>query len=477
MFSRVSEAGSRPVLRRQRFGLSPAAFTGSVFLLELIVTVLAAVVTGIGYHLAIYEAVGEVDKFIGIGALAGLTYCLTFLIQDEYGVESLLEGRRSNGRLLLVWNLAFAALALIGFLTKTTSIFSRAWLIIFYCSGSVTLIALNAILHRSIATLIERGLILPRRLMLVGAPAEVARMEREIADGATGATVVARIVIAQDAIDAADAGDSLEGAVRTARMEGVQDVIISGGGAFAEKAVGAFCLLPVVIHLGASGLVAQFKHARVSRFGRSTTLSLTREPIRPLQAASKRLFDVALASIALILLAPILGLVALAIKLDSKGPVFFRQRRHGYNLGEFRMWKFRTMTTLDDGDTIRQAKQGDDRVTRVGRVLRKYSIDELPQLLNVICGDMSLVGPRPHAVAHDRFFEKRIEKYPRRLNVKPGITGWAQVNGLRGATETDHSMRQRVEHDLYYIDNWSLLLDVYIIALTVLSRKTFLNAY
>lgn len=370
-------------------------------------------------------------------------------------------------------------MALIGFLTKTTSIFSRAWLIIFYCSGLVTLIALNAILHRSIATLIERGLIVPRRLMLVGAPAEVVRMEREIADGAAGAVVVARIVIAQDTIDTADVRDRLEGAVQIARMEGIQDVIISSGyrGDFAEKAVEAFSLLPVVIHLGASGLVGQFKHARVSRFGRSTTLSLTREPIRPLEAASKRLFDVALASVALILLAPLLGLVALAIKLDSKGPVFFRQRRRGYNLGEFRMWKFRTMMTLDDGDTIRQAKQGDDRVTRVGRILREYSLDELPQLLNVIAGDMSLVGPRPHAVAHDRFFEKRIEKYPRRLNVKPGITGWAQVNGLRGATETDYSMRQRVEHDLYYIDNWSLLFDVYIIALTVLSRKTFLNAY
>ena len=111
------------------------------------------------------------------------------------------------------------------------------------------------------------------------------------------------------------------------------------------------------------------------------------------------------------------------------------------------------------------------------RFLRKYSIDELPQLFNVIAGDMSLVGPRPHAVAHDRFFETRIEMYPRRLNVKPGITGWAQVNGFRGATDTDHAMQQRVEHDLYYIDNWSLLLDVYIIVLTVLSPKALRNAY
>lgn len=441
--------------------------------------VLVAVSTGIGYHLSVYEMTGDVGKYAGIGLLAGLAYGLTFLVQNEYGVEALLEGRRSNGRLLLVWNLAFAALALIGFLTKTTAIFSRAWLIIFYSVGLVTLIALNAFLHRSIATLIERGVILPRRLMLVGTSESLAFMEREIADGAAGAVIVARLVVPDDTGEGHDWTMQLEDAVRTARLDNVQDVIISSGcnGAFTEKAVAAFSLLPIVVHLGTGGLVGQFKHARISRFGRKTTLSLTREPIGPLQAASKRTFDVVFASTALVLLLPFLGFVALAIKLDSPGPVFFRQRRRGYNLGEFRMWKFRTMTTLDDGDIIKQAKQGDKRITRVGRVLRKFSIDELPQLLNVIAGDMSLVGPRPHAVAHDRFFEKRIEKYPRRLNVKPGITGWAQVNGFRGATDTDDSMHQRVEHDLYYIDNWSLLFDVYIIVLTVISRKTFRNAY
>ncbi len=174
---------------------------------------------------------------------------------------------------------------------------------------------------------------------------------------------------------------------------------------------------------------------------------------------------------------PLLAAVAILIKLDSKGPVFFCQRRRGYNLEEFGIWKFRTMTTLDDGDTIAQARQGDARITRIGTYLRKSSIDELPQLINVLWGEMSLVGPRPHAVAHDRFFEKRIAMYPRRLNVKPGITGWAQVNGYRGVTDTDACMARRVEHDLYYIDNWSLLFDIYIILLTIFSRKALRNAY
>jgi len=156
--------------------------------------------------------------------------------------------------------------------------------------------------------------------------------------------------------------------------------------------------------------------------------------------------------------------------------VFFKQRRRGYNMAEFRIWKFRTMTTLEDGDTIKQAAEGDARITFPGAFLRRFSLDELPQLINVLKGEMSLVGPRPHAVAHDRFFERRIAGYPRRLNVKPGITGWAQVNGFRGATDTDEAMQLRVEHDIFYIDNCSVGFDLYILLLTLVSPKASQNA-
>ena len=134
------------------------------------------------------------------------------------------------------------------------------------------------------------------------------------------------------------------------------------------------------------------------------------------------------------------------------------------------------MNTLDDGDVVKQAIADDVRVTWIGRLLRRSNFDELPQLFNVVTGEMSLVGPRPHAVAHDKIFETRIAKYRRRLNVRPGITGWAQVNGLRGPTETEAAMRDRVKYDLYYIDNWSLTLDLYVMAATVLSRRAFENA-
>jgi exopolysaccharide biosynthesis polyprenyl glycosylphosphotransferase len=207
------------------------------------------------------------------------------------------------------------------------------------------------------------------------------------------------------------------------------------------------------------------------------TVVVANPPLGHVDTTVKRAFDVTVALLALVALSPAFAVVAMMVRLDSSGPVFFRQRRVGYNQREFRIWKFRSMTTLDDGDRIVQAKRGDARITKVGAWLRRYNIDELPQLINVLKGEMSIVGPRPHAVAHDKAFGARIVDYPRRLNVKPGITGWAQINGFRGETDTDEKMIGRVEHDLYYVDNWSLALDLWIIAMTVVSAKTYRNAY
>ena len=465
---------------RSRFALSSTGFAGAAFLLELATIVLVAVATGIGYHLAAYGEDGVIENYAAVGSLAGLGYGLCFLVRDEYGIENLLEGRRSNGRLFLVWNLAFAGLAVIGFLTKSTALFSRGWMVLFYATGLISAIALNTVLHRSLSTLIARGLVMRRRLMIVGTEEEIARLERDVVDGAASVHVAARVALPATSLSEAELAERLETAVGNARALGIEDVVISSAWShaeFIEKAIAAFSLLPVVIHLGAGGLIGRFKDARIARFGRATTLSLTREPLGPFGALTKRTFDIALAALALIFLSPLFAAIALLIKWDSPGPVFFRQRRRGYNLEEFAIWKFRTMTTLDDGDIVRQATQSDMRVTGIGRLLRKLSLDELPQLFNVLKGEMSLVGPRPHAVAHDQFFEKRIAMYPRRLNVKPGITGWAQVNGFRGATDTDEAMSQRVTHDLYYIDNWSVVFDLHIILLTVISRKARFNAY
>ena len=178
----------------------------------------------------------------------------------------------------------------------------------------------------------------------------------------------------------------------------------------------------------------------------------------------KALMDRTLSAILLMMLSPFLLLVAILIKLGSKGPVFFKQERHGWDGAVFKIWKFRTMYLHDQTEgMVKQAVQGDSRVTSIGRFLRSTSVDELPQLLNVLLGDMSLVGPRPHAVAHNDYYDDHIESYLLRHRIKPGITGLAQINGCRGETETMEKMRQRVEYDVDYINNWSLWLDVKIL--------------
>lgn len=183
---------------------------------------------------------------------------------------------------------------------------------------------------------------------------------------------------------------------------------------------------------------------------------------------TKRLLDVVLAGILVVLLSPVLALVSLAIMLDSAGPLVFCQMRTGLNGKKFGILKFRSMHVMEDGPQVQQAIQGDARVTRVGRIIRKFSLDELPQLFNVLAGDMSLVGPRPHAVAHDIQYGAEISNYAVRFQVKPGITGWAQVNGARGVTPTTDAMRTRVNLDAWYVEHASLALDLMILARTPL---------
>jgi len=197
-------------------------------------------------------------------------------------------------------------------------------------------------------------------------------------------------------------------------------------------------------------------------------LNLQRRPLSARGMIIKTAMDYALGAIALVVFAPVMVAIAVAIKWDSRGPVFFVQSRHGYNHRIIRVVKFRTMTVAEDGPVVTQAAKDDKRVTRAGRFLRRTSLDELPQLFNVLKGELSLVGPRPHAVAHNESYAQLLNRYATRHKVKPGITGWAQVNGCRGETKTTEDMRKRIEHDLYYIKHWSPALDLQILAKTAL---------
>jgi putative colanic acid biosysnthesis UDP-glucose lipid carrier transferase len=217
--------------------------------------------------------------------------------------------------------------------------------------------------------------------------------------------------------------------------------------------------------------------ARVDAIGGMPVVAVCETPFWGINGVIKRAADLVLASAILVLIAPFMLAIAAGVRYSSPGPVLFKQRRYGVDGREIVVYKFRTMTVLEDGDAIRQATRRDPRVTRLGAILRRYSLDELPQFINVLQGRMSIVGPRPHAVAHNELYRKLIKSYMIRHKVKPGITGWAQVNGFRGETDDIDKMKGRIEYDLDYLRNWSLRLDLKIIVKTVLVMFKSPNAY
>ena len=235
--------------------------------------------------------------------------------------------------------------------------------------------------------------------------------------------------------------------------------------------------IPAGVHIVPLDALNPLTTAQIAPFGRSQTIELYRPPLSTFDLFVKRAFDLVFAAISLIVLSPLLLVISIAIKLESPGPVLFSQKRHGFNNDEIHVLKFRSMVCASDGGKFRPTIQDDPRVTRIGRVMRATNIDELPQLINVLKGEMSIVGPRPHATAHNDMFDKVITPFSRRHNVKPGITGWAQVNGYRGSTDTLLKMQQRIEYDLQYIDNWSFLFDMRIIVMTAFAKRAYSNAY
>jgi Undecaprenyl-phosphate glucose phosphotransferase len=237
--------------------------------------------------------------------------------------------------------------------------------------------------------------------------------------------------------------------------------------------------LPVSLHVCthlASDLIDEIPAHGVSRIGPIGLIDVKTKPLSDWGRHLKAVEDIVIGTIALVCLAPLMALIALAVKLESPGPVLFKQRRHGLNRRVIEVMKFRSMHVQENGADVKQATRNDPRVTRLGRVLRATSLDELPQLINVLRGEMSLIGPRPHALVHDDHYGEMLEGYANRHQVKPGMTGWAQVNGFRGPTETPDKMQSRVDHDLYYIDHWSLWLDLRILAMTVFVGLRHKNA-
>lgn len=234
---------------------------------------------------------------------------------------------------------------------------------------------------------------------------------------------------------------------------------------------------PAQVHLVPNFFVYNLLHSRICNVGELQTVSVFDSPMKGAMNFLKRVEDIILASAILSVIAIPMLFIAAAIKLTSRGPVIFKQNRYGMDGKKIKVWKFRSMTVTEDGDTVTQATKNDSRLTPIGGFLRRTSLDELPQFINVLQGTMSVVGPRPHAVAHNEMYRKKVEYYMLRHRIKPGITGWAQVNGWRGETDTLDKMQMRINYDLEYIKNWSLWLDFKIVVFTFFKGFVGNNAY
>jgi Undecaprenyl-phosphate glucose phosphotransferase len=471
---------------RKWTSLSRLTICGSILLGDVAIIVGMAWLTGIGYHFAAYRYFGDVLSYFEVGLLCAIIFTTINGFRGEYKLSSFFAFKPHMRHCIALWNVTFICLLAIGFITKASVIYSRAWIAIYYAATIFVLLATRYLFVQITVQGSKIGLLSAQRIYLFGTGRHVDEFVTRYRPKAFGVSIVgchfltpvepgASVHAREEAL-----ARDLEQVISSARIlepDAIFLVMPWSASDLIDRCAEALLKLPAEIHLGAEHILDRFEQLQLSKLGSMLSLQLTRMPLSRLEIVEKRLFDVVFASVALLLLTPLLVLAAVLIKTESSGPVFFLQHRYGFNQKRFRIFKFRTMHTLDDGPVVAQARANDPRVTKVGAWLRRWSIDELPQLFNVIKGDMSLVGPRPHALAHDQEYEQRIALYARRHNVKPGITGWAQIHGLRGQTETDQKMQRRVEHDLYYIDNWSLGLDLQILIRTVLSPASYRNAH
>jgi Undecaprenyl-phosphate glucose phosphotransferase len=466
---------------------SPIVLAGTVRLIEFALTVVIGSAT-YGFYVVPVEGF-EWHYVAGILTI-GIMSMLALQVADVYQVQAFRGHEKQYMRLASAWSVVFLVAISMSYFAKAGDEFSRVWLGSFYVLGLVALIGFRRALFLLVRHWTKQGR-LDRRTVVVGADergesvinAILAQRDNDVrivgvfddrGDDRSPTTIAGRQKLGT--VD-----DLVEFARRTRIDLVIFSLPISAEGRILQM-LKKLWVLPVDIRLAAHSNKLRFRPRSYSYIGNVPVLDVYDKPITDWDVVTKRLFDRFIGGLLFILASPVMLLAAIAVKLDSRGPVFFKQKRYGFNNELIEIYKFRSMY-VDQCDATASVlvTRGDSRVTRIGAFLRKTSIDELPQLINVaLKGNLSLVGPRPHAVyakAENRLYDEAVDGYFARHRVRPGITGWAQVCGWRGETDTQEKIQRRVEHDLYYIENWSVLFDLHILARTPFAVFRARNAY
>jgi Undecaprenyl-phosphate glucose phosphotransferase len=469
------------------FFVAPAIVSAGVRLVEFLTICLVAFLCAREYP----GFTADIEtEFYAVATLVGAaaTLCM-FELLGVNKLQMLLRPTQALPKIALSWLVVFASLIIVLFMTKLSDSYSRAWLLLWAISGfAVIIIGRNIIASvlKSLnssgqfnrrAVLMGGGQNLDDILRLVGGSADAGvsilgffddRDDTRVAPEIAGCTKLGRFA---DVVDF----------VRAAKADLVIITLPASAEARLISIIDALRVLPADVRISAQGHKIRFRPRAYSYVGNLACLDVSDRPLGDWGPLLKGVADRIIAFFAIIFLSPIMLIAALAVKLDSPGPLIFRQKRYGFNNELIEVYKFRSMkVNMSDSNATKLVTRDDPRVTRVGKILRRTSIDELPQLFNVLKGELSLVGPRPHATrakANGELYESVVDGYFARHRVKPGITGWAQINGWRGETETEEQIQRRVDHDLYYIENWSLTFDLYILARTPLSLLNVDRAY
>lgn len=463
-----------PVLRRRRNNrvFSYSLIPGSVLALDAITMIVSGFLL---YASLVHKNPYIFDYYVFAILFVTAATIVIFQRADLYQVRAIMRPLARSDSILIGVATAFMFFLTITFSLKVSEMYSRIWLYSFAGVNLVSLLAMRMLVYRALKTLSRRNLIGRSMVVLGGGPQAKQFVER-LNEANPFFTELLGIYDPQHSRHGQHFGGypvlgGIDDLIAAARLGEIDDIVVAmpwNADREVIQAVERLKELPVNVLISSDlvGFQLAFR-PMLGHFRQLPLFEVVQRPISGWSSVIKKIEDLILASACIILLSPLLITIAIAIKLDSPGPVLFRQPRLGFNNRRFDIYKFRSMYhEAVPEERVQQATREDPRVTRVGRFIRRTSIDELPQLFNVLQGSMSLVGPRPHALSHNAEFSEQVRGYFARHKVKPGITGWAQVHGFRGETDTIDKIRSRVEHDVYYAENWSLLLDIRILVMT-----------